>query len=167
MSRNKTLTGMDLMNIRKMYEDGVPYAEIAGVYNVCIKTIRNHIDVMIDLGQTTRRIDKPGRRSVLTQTVRKKPTPKPKEKIELQGDGWIRCTRAVALTCRYGCTPYSAGTNLCNYILIPPGHPRGCPWERCTKYEKVTDEAPRLYKESGLNKFNPDMKRKGRKKKCK
>lgn len=54
-----------------------------------------------------------------------------------QPEGTVYCDASISSKCRYGATVNTQFSGLCNYILITGGHKRGCPWEACTKFEKV------------------------------
>lgn len=53
-----------------------------------------------------------------------------------QPEGTVYCNTSISSKCRYGATVNTQAAGLCNYILIT-GCKRGCPWQECTKFEKV------------------------------
>lgn len=129
----------------ELYQQNVPIEKIAELVFIPSSYVRDIIRTRIAEGTLKNR----GRINPNRRRVKEKPVPKPKpkpEKIEYFGDGWVRCTKAISKTCVYGCAPTYPSKDKCNYILVKHKS-RGCPWERCTKYQRIDAEHPRLYKE--------------------
>lgn len=63
-------------------------------------------------------------------------TVEPKEEVKVE-EGYIKCTPSVSTQCIWGYSTAVRSCGLCDYILRA-GHSRGCPPDKCTKFEQIT-----------------------------
>lgn len=118
-----------LDEVEALWHQGKTVGDISKIYDIPYGSASSLIQRLKNLGRIENRYPNKAR----TRPEQKIPKAKPKK-------GTVRCSRAVSITCKYGCAKDSSiFANLCNYIL-DTGHMRGCSPDECDKYEPRTKE---------------------------
>ena len=118
-----------LDEVEALWHQGKTVGDISKIYDIPYGSASSLIQRLKNLGRIENRYPN----KAIKRPEQKAPNGEQKK-------GTVRCTRAVSISCKYGCAKDSSiFANLCNYIL-DTGHMRGCSPDQCDKYEPRTRE---------------------------